>query len=207
MAKGLYGTGRRRMACRRLRVTDLDGAPQQIVVRDRNGMEDRVTMRPACLVGPLQEHGARDQRVHAPDVAKRYGAVLLPFALARTDPGAGRLWLSPDVFPAHQLSKDPHTGLIRRHHAHARGLQRAVSRASRVAGLTTRLRCHPVRRRVATPLLQQGDEIRTVHARLGHKDVKTTMIYTPVLTRGRLAVRSPLEERGCPGYVPAFLEP
>jgi site-specific recombinase XerD len=72
-------------------------------------------------------------------------------------------------------------------------LQRAVSRASRAAGLTTRLRCHPVRHRVATPLLQQGDEIRTVHARLGHNDVKTTMMYTPVLNRGRLAVRSPLD--------------
>ena len=111
------------------------------------------------------------------------------------------------MFPAHQLSKDPRIGIIRRHHAHARGLQRAVSRASRAVGLTTRLSGHPVRHRVATPLLQQGDDIRTVHARLGHKDVKTTMIYTPVLTRGRLAVRSPLEERGCPCYVPAFLEP
>jgi site-specific recombinase XerD len=111
------------------------------------------------------------------------------------------------MFPAHQWSKAPRTGLIRRHHAHARRLQQAVSRASRAAGFTTRIRCHPVRHRVATPLLQQGDEIRTVHARLGHHEVKTTMIYTPVLTRGRLAVRSPLDSRGCPGHVPAFLEP
>jgi integrase len=207
MAKVLYGTGRRRMECRRLRVTDLDGAPQQIVVRDGNGMEDRVTMRPARLVGPLQEHGARVQRVHAPDVAHGYGAVYVPFALARTDPRAGRLWLWPDVFPAHQWSKDPRTGIIRRHHAHARGLQRAVSWASRAAGLTTRSRCHPVRRRIATHLLQQDDEIRTVQKLLGHNDVKTTMMYTPVLTRGRLAVRSPLDERGCMCYVPAFLEP
>jgi integrase len=76
MAKGLYGTGRRRMECLRLRVPALDGAPQQIVVRDGNGMEDRVTMRPESLIIPLQEHGARVQRVHAPDVAHGYGAVL-----------------------------------------------------------------------------------------------------------------------------------
>jgi site-specific recombinase XerD len=190
MAKGLYGTGRRRMECLWLRVTDLDGAPQQIVGRDGNGLEDRVTMLPESLIIPLQEHGAHVKRCHAPDVAQGYGAVLLPFALARTYPGAGRLWLWPDVFPAHQWSKDPRTGIIRRHHAHARGLPRAVSWASRAAGLTTRLSGHPVRHRLATHLLQQGDEIRTVHARLGHNDVKTTMGYTPVLTRGRLAVRS-----------------
>jgi integrase len=111
-------------------------------------------MLPESLIIPLQEHVARVQRVHAQDVAQRYGAVLLPFALARTYPNADRLWLWPDVFPAHQWSKDSRTGIIRRHHAHERGLQRAVSRVSRAAGLTTRLSGHPVRHRVATHLLQ-----------------------------------------------------
>jgi integrase len=170
-------------------------------------MDERITLLPASLVGPLQEHGARVKQGHAPDVAQGYGAVFVPFALARTDPRAGRLWLWPDVCPAHQWSKDPHTGLIRRHHVHERGLQRAVSQASRAAGLTTRISGHPVRHRLATHLLQQGDEIRTVQKLLGHNDVKTTMMYTPVLTRGRLAVRSPLDERGRPWYVPSFLEP
>ena len=101
MAKVRYGTGRRRMECLWLRVTDLDCAPQQIVVRDGNGMEDRVTMRPESLIIPLQEHVAHVKRCHAPDVAQGYGAVFVPFALARTDPRAGRLWLWPDVFPAH----------------------------------------------------------------------------------------------------------
>ena len=127
-------------------------------------------------------------------------------------PGTNRPPCRPPLVVAIGVSRSPvvespRTGIIRRHHAHARGLPRAVSWASRAAGLTTRLRCHPVRRRVATPLLQQGDEIRTVQKLLGHNDVKTTMMYTPVLTRGRLAVRSPLDERGCPGHVPAFLEP
>jgi site-specific recombinase XerD len=97
------------------------------------------------------------------------------------------------VFPANQLSKDPRTGIIRRHHAHESGLQRAVSRASRAAGLTKHISCHTFRHSFATHLLQQGYDIRTVQELLGHKDVKTTMMYTPVLNRGRLAVRSPLD--------------
>jgi integrase len=117
----------------------------------------------------------------------------LPFALERKYPRAGRLWLWPYVFPANQLSKNPRTGIIRRHHPHERGLQRVVSRASRAAGLTKRISCHTFRHSVATHLLQQGYDIRTVQELLGHKDVKTTMMYTHVLNRGRLAVRSPLD--------------
>jgi len=97
------------------------------------------------------------------------------------------------VFPAHQWSKDTRTGIIRRHHAHERGLQRAVSQASHAAGLSTRISGHTFRHRFATHLLQQGYDIRTVQALLGHNDVKTTKMYTHVLNRGRLAVRSPLD--------------
>jgi integron integrase len=193
MAKLLYGTGLRLIECLRLRVKDLHFAPQQIVVRDGNGMEDRVTMLPASLVGPLREHLSRVQRLHAQDVAQRVAPVYLPFALERKYPRAGRLWIWHYVFPAHQWSKAPRTGIIRRHHAHERGLQRAVSRASRAAGLTTRISCHTFGHSFVTHLLQQGYDIRTVQALLGHKDVKTTMMYTHVLNRGRLAVRSPLD--------------
>jgi site-specific recombinase XerD len=207
MAQGLYGTGRRRMECLWLRVTDLDGAPQQIVVRDGNGLEDRVTMRPARLVGPLQEHGARVQRVHAPDVAHGFGAVYLPFALEPKSPRASRLWIWQYVFPSDRLSKDPHTGIIRRHHTSESGLQKTVSQASRAVGLNKHISGQTFRHSFATHLLQQGYAIRTVQKLLGHKNVKTTMMYTPVLTRGRLAVRSPLDERGRPWYVPAFFEP
>jgi site-specific recombinase XerD len=97
------------------------------------------------------------------------------------------------VFPANQLSKDPRTGIIRRHHAHERGLQLAVSRANRAAGLTKRISGHTFPHSFATHLLQQGYDIRTVQELLGHKDVKTTMMYMHVLNRGRLAVRSPLD--------------
>jgi hypothetical protein len=110
-------------------------------------------------------------------------------------------------FPHTRWHEPPHTWTVRRHHARERGVQRAMSQASRAAGLTTRISSHPVQHSFATPLLQQGDEIRTVHARLGHPAVKTTMTYAPVLARGRLAVCSPLDFIGCTGHVPAFLEP
>jgi integron integrase len=196
MGKWLFGTGMRLMACLRLHVNDLEVAQQQIILRDGKGLDDRVTRLPTSLVVPLQAHLAQVQRWHAQDVAHRVAPVYWPFALERTYPHAGRLWIWPFVLPSDRLSKDPCTGIIRRHHAHERGWPRAISRASRVAGLTTRVSCHTLRHSFATHLLQQGDEIRTVQELLGHKDVKTTMMYTHVLNRGRLAVRSPLDE-GC----------
>jgi integron integrase len=207
MAKLLYGTGMRLMECLRLRVKDLDFGQLQIVVRDGKGLNDRVTMLPASLIVPLQEHLARVQRLHAHDVAQRVAPVYLPFALERKYPHAGRLWIWQFVFPSDRLSKDPRTGIIRRHHAHERGLPRAISRAGRVAGLTTRISGHTLRHSVATHLLQQGYDIRTVQELLGHKDVKTTMIYTHVLNRGGLAVRSPLDEIGRLGHVPSGSHP
>ncbi len=207
MAKLLYGTGLRLMECLQLRVKDLDFAQQQIIVRDGKGLDDRVTMLPASLVVPLQEHLSRVQRLHAQDVAQRVAPVYLPFALERKYPRAGRLWIWPYVFPSDRLSKDPRTGIIRRHHAHESGLQRAISRAGRAAGLTKRISCHTLRHSFATHLLQQGYDIRTAQELLGHKDVKTTMIYTHVLNRGRLAVRSPLDEIGRLGHVPSGSHP
>jgi integron integrase len=193
MAKVLDRTGLRLMECLQRRVKDLDVAQRQIIVRDGTGMEDRVTMLPETLISPLQEHLSHVKRFHAQDVAQRVAPVDVPFALARKYPHAGRLWIWPYVFPSDRLSKDPRTGSIRRHHAHESGLQKAVSHAGRAAGLTTRISCHTLRHSFATHLLQQGDDIRTVQARLGHKDVTTTMISTQVLNRGRVAVRSPLD--------------
>jgi integron integrase len=207
MAKVLYGTGLRLMECLRLRVKDLDFAQLQIIVRNGKGMDDRVTMLPASLVVPLQEHLSRVQRLHAQDVAQRVAPVYLPFALERKYPRAGRLWIWQYVFPSDRLSKDPRTGIIRRHHAHESGLQRAIIRAGRVARLTKRVSCHTLRHSFATHLLQQGYDIRTVQELLGHKDVKTTMIYTHVLNRGRLAVRSPLDEISRSCHMPSGSNP
>jgi integron integrase len=193
MTKMFYGTGLRLMAGLRLCVNDIDFSQQQIVVWDGKGMKDRVTMLPASLVVPLQEHLAGVKRLHAQDLAKGYGAVYLPFALERKYPRAGRLWIWQYVFPSHRLSRDPRTATARRHHASESRLQRAVSQAGRAAEITKRSSCHTFRHSFATHLLQQGYDIRTVQELLGHKDVKTTMIYTQVLNRGRLAVRSPLD--------------
>jgi integron integrase len=127
IGKLLYGTGMRLMECLRLRVKDLDFAQRQIIVRDGKGLDDRVTMLPASLVVPLQEHLSRVQHLHAQDVAHKVAPVYLPFALERKYPHAGRLCIWQYVFPSDRLSKDPRTGIIRRHHAHESGLQRAMA--------------------------------------------------------------------------------
>lgn len=201
MAKLLYGSGLRLRECLRLRVKpvlsgaegDIDFAQRQIIVRDGKGMKDRVTVLPDSLIGPLQEHLQRVKMLHQQDLADGYGAVYLPFALERKYPNANRDWGWQYVFPAKKLSKDPRTGVIRRHHLGEKRLQRAVKKATRLAGINKLISCHTFRHSFATHLLENGYDIRTVQELLGHKDLKTTMIYTHVLNRGALAVRSPLD--------------
>jgi integron integrase len=145
MAKLLYGGGLRLMECLRLRVKDLDCAQRQIIVHDGKGMEDRVTMLPESLIIPLQEHLSHVKRIHAQDVAQKVGPVYVPCALERKYPHAGRLWIWQYVFPSDRLSKDPRTGIARRHHARESALQKAVNHAGRGAGLTKRLSCQTFR--------------------------------------------------------------
>ena len=193
MAKLLYGSGLRLMECVRLRVKDLDFAQRQIIVRDGKGTKDRVTMLPGVLIPPLQEHLRHVKRVHEGDLAQGYGRVYLPSALERKVPHANREWIWQYAFPASKLSKDPRSGVIRRHHIHESGLQKAVKKAARLAGINKPVTCHTFRHSFATHLLESGYDIHTGQKHLGHKDVKTTMIYTHVLNRGGLAVRSPLD--------------
>ncbi|MCL4504827.1 MAG: integron integrase [Chloroflexi bacterium] len=193
LARLLYGSGLRLLECLRLRVKDLDFARRAIIVRDTKGDEDRVTMLPDTLIEPLREHLQRVKRLHEEDLAKGYGAVYLPDALERKYPNASREWIWQYVFPSEQLSVDPRSGVTRRHHLDESGLQKAVRQAAAAAGLDKRVTCHTFRHSFATHLLENGYDIRTVQELLGHKDVKTTMIYTHVLQRGGLAVRSPLD--------------
>ena len=194
MAKLLYGSGLRLMECVRLRVKDLDFAQRQMILRDAKGMEDRVTMLPESLSAPLREHLRGVERLHEEDLAKGHGAVHLPYALERKYPNANREWIWQYVFPSGRLSVDPRSGVVRRHHIDESGLQKAIRKAAKLAGIRKRVTPHTFRHSFATHLLEDGYDIRTVQELLGHKDVKTTMIYTHVLNRGALAVRSPLDQ-------------
>mgnify|MGYP000063311107 CR=1 FL=1 len=189
----LYGSGLRLTESLQLRVKDIDFAQHQIAVRDAKGRENRVTMLPVSLVTPLQTHLQQVKRLWQQDLDRGYGSVYLPFALERKYGHAERDWVWQFVFPAERFSKDPRSGIVRRHHLHETGLQRALKQAVRAACLEKRVSCHTFRHCFATHLLQNGYDIRTVQELLGHKDVKTTMIYTHVLNRGGQGVRSPLD--------------
>jgi len=193
MAKLLYGSGLRLMECVRLRVKDIDFDLREIGVRDAKGGHERVTMLPASLVTPLQEHLQRVKLLHERDLAAGLGQVYLPYALERKYPTASVEWGWQYVFPSDRLSLDPRSGLRRRHHVDESNLQRAVKDAVRLARVAKPASCHTFRHSFATHLLESGYDIRTVQELLGHQDVKTTMIYTHVLNRGGLAVRSPLD--------------
>jgi integron integrase len=192
-ARLLYGSGLRLLECLRLRVKDIDFQRRAITVRDTKGNEDRITMLPDSVIEPLKEHLQRVKRLHEEDLAKGYGSVYLPDALDRKYPNASREWIWQYVFPSDRLSTDPRSGVVRRHHLDESGLQKAVRAAARAAGINKRVTCHTFRHSFATHLLENGYDIRTVQELLGHKNVKTTMIYTHVLQRGGLAVRSPLD--------------
>src|SRR6266540_4544651 len=193
MAKLLYGSGLRLMECVQLRVKDVDFAQHQVMVRDGKGGKDRVTPLSERLVAPFEEHLHRVELLHKRDLREGYGAVFLPDAFARKAANASRDWIWQYVFPAEQRSTDPRSGAVRRHHLDESGLQKAVKRAAQLAEIPKRVTCHTFRHSFATHLLEDGYDIRTVQELLGHRDVKTTMIYTHVLIRGGKGVRSPLD--------------
>jgi len=193
IASLLYGSGLRIMECLRLRVKDVDFARCEILVREGKGFKDRVTMLPSTLVQPLKQHLERAKVLHDEDLAKGFGEVFMPMALEKKYPGAGKSWGWQYVFPSRNFSTDPRSGVVRRHHADEKAIQRSMKKAVAAAGITKLATPHTFRHSFATHLLQSGYDIRTVQELLGHSDVSTTMIYTHVLNKGGKGVVSPLD--------------
>ena len=193
MAELMYGSGLRLMELLRLRIKDADLSRRQVVVRGGKGDKDRATVLPESLVETLRAHRDRLRTLHEQDRAAQLAGVWLPEALERKYPGAGKSWEWFWLFPSRQISLDPHAGVQRRHHVQDATFQFAIREASRRVRLNKRVTPHTLRHSFATHLLEGGTDIRTVQDLLGHADVSTTQIYTHVMNRPGLGIRSPLD--------------
>lgn len=194
MGSLLYGSGLRLSECVALRAKDVDLRGGQLMVRRAKGERDRVALLPRSLSGSLEAHLGAVRSQHEADLARGAGNVELPDALSSKYPRAAREWGWQWVFPATRTYLDPATGQRRRHHLHETALQRAVKAAVRRSGLSKSVSCHTFRHSFATHLLEAGYDIRTIQKLLGHRDLRTTMVYTHVLQRGPLGVKSPLDD-------------
>jgi integron integrase len=194
IVKLLYGSGLRITEAVRLRVKDIDYQMKCITVRSGKGAKDRVTTFPGSIIPLLENHLAKVKILHEGDLARGYGEVFLPHSLGRKYPNAGREWVWQYVFPSRQLSEDPRSRKVRRHHVDPSVVNKAIKAAARTLGLNKQISAHTFRHSFATHLLERGTDIRTIQALLGHKDVSTTMIYTHVLQQGGWGVTSPLDD-------------
>ena len=193
MAELMYGSGLRVIELVRLRVKDLDVERRQLIVRMGKGGKDRVTVLPEKLVPGLEEHLERLRRLFAEDRAGGVPAVAIEAALARKYAGAGTSWAWQWLFPMRELSADPFTGQQRRHHVLEGSFQNTMRKAVVRSGIGKRATPHALRHSFATHLLERGTDIRTVQDLLGHRDVATTQLYTHVMKKPGLGVRSPLD--------------
>ena len=193
MVELLYGAGLRLLECVRLRVQDVDLERCVVTVRQGKGGKDRVAPLPVTITGKVREQIERVLALHSEDLAQGLGETVLPDGVEKKYAGYSRQPGWQFLFPSKQLAVDPRSGKLRRHHVHENHLQRRVKEAAVKAGILKTVTPHTLRHSFATHLLEGGADIRTVQELLGHADVSTTMIYTHVLNRPGVTVRSPLD--------------
>jgi len=191
----IYGSGMRISEALRLRIKDVDLANRQIYVRNSKGRKDRITLLPESLINRIKAHLEQVQQLHNRDLKMGKGKVKLPDALHRKYPHANRSFKWQYVFPSKKWSSDPRSGILHRYHLSDTTIRRSLNKAVKKAGIHKKVGFHTFRHSFATHLLENGYDIRTVQELLGHKDVSTTMIYTHVLNKGGMGVKSPVDER------------
>lgn len=191
----LYGSGLRISEALRLRILDIDLGYNQILVRNGKGRKDRITMLPQSIKSDLRDQMDKVKNLHQRDINRGFGETILPKALALKYPNAPKEFKWQYLFPSIKRSVDPRSGKRHRFHISARDIRRSIQYAVRKCGIEKKVTPHTFRHSFATHLLKGGYDIRTVQELLGHKSVKTTMIYTHVLNRGGKGVKSPLDKK------------
>jgi len=193
MARLVYGCGLRLQECLQVRIKDIDLEREALTVRSGKGDKDRETVLPVSLKGDLQAQIERSRSVYEQDRDRNAAGVMMPGALDRKYPKAGKEWVWFWVFPSYKESIDPKSRTVRRHHVHHSNLQRAIKAAGHQAEIHKRITVHTLRHSFATHMLENGYDIRTIQDLLGHSDLRTTMIYTHVVKKNRHGVVSPLD--------------
>ena len=193
MVQLMYAAGLRVTELHRLRVQDFDFDNKQIYIRDSKGSKDRTSLFPEMLHEMMRKQLEFVQSQHSKDLENGYGEISLPNALSRKYPKAGKSIGWQYAFPSTTLSADPRNGLVQRYHVHPSSIRKSINLAKSKTTISKRVTTHVFRHSFATHLLEDGVNIRMVQTLLGHKDVKTTEIYTHVMSKNLSGIKSPLE--------------